>query len=133
MRGVKLAAHKPVVHSTTFYSKRWNGYNWCHHPTLPSPPPPPPPSPSPPPAAGSYHLFLVCTGKVVQTTKLRYEPSVVQTTLGWFRPLFPVQTTKTWSIPSFFRLLRLGLDIFNIWLAKGAKVGPLGGVRDPSV
>ena len=49
MRGVKLAAHKPVVHSTTFYSKRWNGYNWCHHPTLPSPPPPPPPSPSPPP------------------------------------------------------------------------------------
>ena len=43
MRGVKLAAHKPVVHSTTFYSKRWNGYNWCHHPTLPSPPPPPPP------------------------------------------------------------------------------------------
>ena len=49
------------------------------------------------------------------------------------RILVPVQTTKTWSIPSFFRLLRLGLDIFNIWLAKGAKVGPLGGVRDPSV
>ena len=55
--------------------------------------------------AGSYHLFLVCTGKVVQTTKQWYEPSVVQSTLGWFRPLFLVQTTKTWSIPIFFRLL----------------------------
>jgi hypothetical protein len=55
--------------------------------------------------AGSYHLFLVCTSKVVQTTKQWYEPSVVQTTLGWSGPLFLVQTTKTWSIPSFFRLL----------------------------
>jgi len=55
--------------------------------------------------AGSYHLFLVCTGKVVQTTKQWYEPSVVQTTLGWSGPLFLVQTTKTWSIPSFSRLL----------------------------
>ena len=57
--------------------------------------------------AGSYHLFLVCTGKVVQTTKQWYEPSVVQTTLGWSGPLFLVQTTKTWPIPIFFRLLRL--------------------------
>jgi hypothetical protein len=56
--------------------------------------------------AGSYHLFLVCTGKVVQTRKQWYEPSVVQTTLGWSGPLFLVQTTKTWSIPIFFRLLR---------------------------
>ena len=56
--------------------------------------------------AGSYHYFLVCTSKVVQTTKQWYEPSVVQTTLGWFRPLFLVQTTKTWSNPIFFRLLR---------------------------
>jgi hypothetical protein len=55
--------------------------------------------------AGSYHLFLVCTSKVVQTTKQWYEPSVVQTTSGWSGPLFLVQTTKTWSIPIFFRLL----------------------------
>jgi hypothetical protein len=56
--------------------------------------------------AGSYHLFLVCTGKVVQTTKQWYKPSVVQTTLGWSGPLFLVQTGKTWPIPSFSRLLR---------------------------
>jgi len=46
-------------------------------------------------------LFLVCTGKVVQTTKQWYEPSVVQTTLGWSGSLLLVQTTKTWSIPIF--------------------------------
>ena len=46
---------------------------------------------------------------MVQTTKKWYEPSVVQTTLGWFRPLLLVQTTKTWSIPSFSRLLSRSL------------------------
>ena len=43
--------------------------------------------------------------KVVQTGENWYFQNSQKTSPIWFRPLFLVQTTKTWSIPSFSRLL----------------------------
>ena len=44
--------------------------------------------------------------KVVQTGENWYFQTAQKTSPIWFRPLLLVQTTKTWSIPSFSRLLR---------------------------
>jgi hypothetical protein len=44
--------------------------------------------------------------KVVQTGEKWYFQNYQKTSSCWFRPLFLVQTGKTWPIPSFFRLLR---------------------------
>ena len=58
--------------------------------------------------AGSYHLFLVCTGKVVQTTKQWYEPSVVQTTFGLVRTAFPGSNHENLVHPYFFPVAKTG-------------------------
>ena len=42
--------------------------------------------------------------KVVQTGENWYFQNSEKTSPCWFRPLFLVQTTKTWSIPIYFRL-----------------------------
>ena len=42
--------------------------------------------------------------KVVQTGENWYFQNSEKTSPTWFRPLLLVQTTKTWSIPSFSRL-----------------------------
>jgi hypothetical protein len=42
---------------------------------------------------------------VVQTGENWYFQNYQKTSSCWFRPLFLVQTGKTWPIPSFFRLL----------------------------
>jgi hypothetical protein len=44
--------------------------------------------------------------KVVQTRKNWYFQTAQKTSPTWFRPLFLVQTGKTWPIPIFFRLPR---------------------------
>ena len=43
---------------------------------------------------------------MVQTGENMYFQTDQKTSPIWFRPLLLVQTTKTWSIPSFSRLLR---------------------------
>ena len=51
--------------------------------------------------AGEYHFFLVRTRNFgLNHPKVVWTMRRVHTTLGWFRPLFLVQTGKTW--PSLF-------------------------------
>ena len=65
-----------------------------------------------------------------------YEPSVIQTTIWagrWFSPLLLHQTTKTWSIPSFFRLLsQCGMVRASACARGRACADSLGdGLKDP--
>jgi hypothetical protein len=56
--------------------------------------------------AGEYHFFLATNQKFwsepSQSGMNHAAGSQLHTTLGWFRPLFLVQTGKTWPIPSVF-------------------------------